>query len=171
MKTLKIAVVSLTLFTTIGVGNLGLSLPTTPIPIPHTEPVLVAKPIASTEIPKADILCLAKNIYHEARGEPLEGQIAVAQVTLNRVQSPRYHNSVCGVVYAYRQFSWTLDKSKKIKDRKAWKASVDLATAVLTKSIHLPHFPALYFHTPQVNPRWNRGKQVVARIGNHIFYS
>jgi len=171
MKTLKIAVVSLTLFTTIGVGNLGLSLPTTPIPIPHTEPVLVAKPIASTEIPKADILCLAKNIYHEARGEPLEGQVAVAQVTLNRVASGNFQNTICGVVYAERQFSWTLDKRLKVTDVKAWEASVDIAAAVLTKSVPLPNFKALYFHTKQVKPRWNRNKRVVAVIGNHIFYS
>lgn len=157
MKTLKIAVLSLALFTSLGVGNLGLNLPTKPIPI--------------TKIAKADIYCLAKNIYYEARGEPLEGQIAVAQVTMNRVASGAFHNTVCGVVYAYKQFSWTLDKGRRIRDRKAWNASVDLAAAVLTRSIALPDFPALYFHTPQVNPRWNRGKRIVARIGNHIFYS
>lgn len=161
MKTLKIAVFSLALLTSLGVGNLGLNLPVKAKP----------KPIPITKIAKADIHCLAKNIYYEARGEPLEGQIAVAQVTLNRVRSPQFHSTVCGVVYAYKQFSWTLDKDRRIRDRKAWSDAVDLAAAVLTKSIHLPHFPALYFHTPQVNPRWNRGKRVVARIGNHIFYS
>ena len=165
MKTLKIAVFSLALFTTMSLGNLHLDRlviqPAKPKPIP----------IPITKIAKADIHCLAKNIYYEARGEPLEGQIAVAQVTLNRVASKQFHSTVCGVVYAYRQFSWTLDKDRKIRDRKAWEEAVDLAAAVLTKSIPLPHFPALYFHTPQVNPRWNRGKRVVARIGNHIFYS
>jgi N-acetylmuramoyl-L-alanine amidase len=165
MKTLKIGITALALFTSLSLGNLGLDhLGIQPVK-PKPKPVPVAK------IPKADIYCLAKNIYYEARGEPLEGQIAVAQVTLNRVASKQFHSTVCGVVYAHKQFSWTLDKGRKIRDRKAWSDAVDLAAAVLTKSIPLPHFPALYFHTPQVNPRWNRGKRVVARIGNHIFYS
>ena len=119
---------------------------------------------------KADIDCLARNVYHEARGEPIEGQIAVAQVTVNRVESGEFQSSVCKAVYADRQFSWTT-KPKKIKDIKAWEASVAIATAVLTKSVHLPDFKALYFHTKQVKPTWNRGKRVLAVIGNHIFYA
>lgn len=119
----------------------------------------------------ADVECLAKNIYHEARGEGLAGKIAVAQVTVNRMESKRFQNTICGVVYAPSQFSWTLDKRKRVRDQQAWQASVSIARAVLTQAVRLPHFPALYFHTPQVNPRWNRDKTVVARIGNHIFYS
>ena len=119
----------------------------------------------------ADVECLAKNIYHEARGEGLAGKVAVAQVTVNRVASKQFQSTVCGVVYAPSQFSWTLDKRKRVRDEKAWQASVSIARAVLTQAVRLPNFPALYFHTPQVNPRWNRDKTVVARIGNHIFYS
>lgn len=119
----------------------------------------------------ADVECLAKNIYHEARGEGLAGKIAVAQVTVNRVASRQFQNTICGVVYAPRQFSWTLDKRKRVRDQKSWQASVSIARAVLTQAVRLPDFHALYFHTPQVNPRWNRNKIIVARIGNHIFYS
>ena len=119
----------------------------------------------------ADVECLAKNIYHEARGEGLAGKIAVAQVTINRVESRQFQNTICGVVYAPSQFSWTLDKRKRVRDQKSWQASVSIARAVLTQAVRLPDFPALYFHTPQVNPKWNRNKTVVARIGNHIFYS
>lgn len=118
-----------------------------------------------------DVECLAKNIYHESRNQPLEGQIAVAQVTLNRVRNPQFQNTVCGAVYAPSQFSWTLDKRKRVRDQQAWRASVNIARAVLTQSFKLPDFPALYFHTPQVNPRWSRGKKVLAKIGDHIFYS
>jgi N-acetylmuramoyl-L-alanine amidase len=128
-------------------------------------------PLKPLSAKKSDIECLARNIYHEARGEPIKGQIAVAQVTVNRVESGEFQSSICKAVYANRQFSWTLDKTKKIKDRKAWEASVVIATAVLTKSVHLPDFRALYFHTKQVKPRWNRTKRVVATIGNHIFYA
>ena len=125
----------------------------------------------SAEDRTKQLACLTKNIYYEAAFEPFEGKVAVAQVTMNRVASGAFHSTVCGVVYAYKQFSWTLDNTRKIRDRKAWEASVDLAVAVLTRSIPLPNFSALYFHTKQVRPHWNRNKRVVAVIGNHIFYS
>ena len=153
MKTLKVAAITLVAVTAL---NLGIST--------HQH-------VAKQKATQQDIACLAKNIYHEARGEPLEGQIAVAQVTLNRVQSGEFQNSVCEVVYANKQFSWTNTKHKKVRDQKAYDTAVTLATAVLTKSIPLPNFKALYFHTRQVKPSWNRKKQVVAVIGNHIFYS
>lgn len=153
MKTLKLGLLTIVLLMSTGLGTAL---------VPQTK-VHTAK--------LKDIECLARNIYHEARGEPLEGQVAVAQVTVNRVESGGFQSSVCNAVYANRQFSWTLDKSKKIKDRKAWEASIAVAKAVLTKSIYLPDFKALYFHTKQVKPRWNRNKRIVAVIGNHIFYS
>jgi N-acetylmuramoyl-L-alanine amidase len=153
MKTLKLGMLtmSLLLVGTLGTGTLA-----------QTTPV---------EASSQDIKCLARNIYHEARGEPLEGQLAVAQVTLNRVQSPRYHNTVCGVVYAYKQFSWTLDKHKRVRDAKAWRSALDVSRAVLTKSVHLPEFRATHFHTLQVKPYWAKTKTRVAVIGNHVFYS
>lgn len=128
-------------------------------------------PVHPVKASNTDIECLARNVYHEARGEPLWGQIAVAQVTVNRVESGGFQSSICRAVYAHRQFSWTIGKPKKVKDIKAWEASVAVATAVLTKSVHLPDFKALYFHTKQVKPTWNRNKRVLAVIGNHIFYA
>lgn len=161
MKTLKSGIAALALLTSLGLGNLSLDhLGTSSL-----------KRIPITQVPKAEIFCLAKNIYHEARGESFEGQLAVAQVTMNRVASGAFNKTVCGVVYAHKQFSWTLDARRRVTDTKAWEASVDIAAAVLTRSIHLPNFKALYFHTKQVHPRWNRKKRVVAVIGNHIFYS
>jgi spore germination cell wall hydrolase CwlJ-like protein len=127
-----------------------------------------------TQIIKAkaqDIECLAKNIYHEARGEPFHGQVAVALVTVNRVASGLFQNTVCKVVYANRQFSWTLDKNKKIRDSKAWASAVEVATAVLSRQVYHPDFTAVYFHTKQVRPKWAKTKIVTARIGNHIFYA
>jgi len=153
MKTLKLGMLTATLLLagTLGIGTLA---PATPVK-------------ASAK----DIECLARNIYHEARGESLEGQLAVAQVTLNRVQSPRYHSSVCGVVYAHRQFSWTLDKHKRVRDAKAWRAALDISRAVLTKSIDLSEFSATHFHTTAIKPYWTKTKTRVAVIGNHVFYS
>jgi spore germination cell wall hydrolase CwlJ-like protein len=153
MKTLKLGMLTMTLLLvgTLGIGTLA---PTTPVK-------------ASAK----DIHCLARNIYHEARGEPLEGQLAVAQVTLNRVHSQQHQNTVCGVVYAHKQFSWTLDKTKRIRDAKAWRDALTISRAVLTQSVALPNFQALHFHTRQIKPYWAKTKTRVAVIGNHVFYS
>jgi N-acetylmuramoyl-L-alanine amidase len=120
---------------------------------------------------KAELDCLAKNIYYEARGEPIQGKIAVAQVTLNRViHRTQFDSSICQVVYAKRQFSWTHEKHKPPSGT-AWQESQLLAKAVVDGVTHIPEFKALYFHTRQVNPRWNKNKKVIARIGNHTFYA
>ena len=118
-----------------------------------------------------DILCLAKNIYFESRGEPITGKIAVALVTLNRVNhGTLFDKTVCKVVYAHKQFSWT-DTNYKIKDGYAWQEAQALAYGILKGFILVPSMNALYFHTKQVNPHWARTKTIVAVIGNHIFYS
>lgn len=153
MKTLKLGILFLTLVTSATLGT-------------ATNAHRVTQ-LASQQ----DIECLAKNIYHEARGEGLYGQIAVAQVTVNRVISGKFQASICEAVYASKQFSWTIGKPKRVKDGKAWQDAVTIATAVLTKSVHLPDFKALYFHTRQVQPKWAKTKRVVAVINNHIFYS
>lgn len=153
MKILKLGVLASTLLVT-----LTLATGTLPRVIPVKANI-------------ADIECLAKNIYHEARGEGIQGQVAVAQVTINRTQSGKFQNTICKTVYAPSQFSWTLDKRKRVRDSKAWKASVAVATAVLSNTVVLPKFNALFFHTKQVKPRWAKHKQVVAVINNHIFYS
>ena len=119
---------------------------------------------------KTDLNCLAQNIYHEARGEPIEGQIAVALVVTNRVISGLFQNTVCGVVYAKEQFSWTQDSTKTIVDAKAFKVAKEIAAGVLDQSIHLPDFTALYFHNRTVRPQWRKTKLLVAQIGNHVFY-
>jgi len=119
----------------------------------------------------AELLCLAKNIYYEARGEPINGKIAVAQVTLNRVtHRTQFEASICGVVYAKNQFSWTMEKHREPRGP-AWHEAKALAKAVVVGTVHLPDFKALYFHNLTVKPQWNRTKELVARIGNHIFYA
>ena len=119
----------------------------------------------------AELLCLAKNIYYEARGEPMRGKIAVAQVTLNRVtHRTQFQSSICGVVYAKHQFSWTNERHKEPRGE-AWREAKELAKAVVDGSVHLPDFKALYFHNLTVQPRWRKTRELVARIGNHIFYA
>lgn len=128
----------------------------------------------STQLQQAvnkDIHCLAQNIYHEARSEPLGGQIAVAQVTVNRVKASKFKKTVCDIVFQPHQFSWTTNKRLRVRDSKAWRASLAVARAVLTNSVRLPNFTATHYHTKTVNPIWNRNKTILAVIGNHIFYA
>lgn len=114
--------------------------------------------------------CLARNIYHESRGEPFLGQVAVAQVTLNRAKHRLWPSNLCAVVYQRAQFSWTLTQRKQVRDTKAWRESMIIARAVLLGTLHIPNFHATHFHTKQVKPQWRHNLQVVATIGNHIFY-
>jgi len=119
----------------------------------------------------AELLCLAKNIYYEARGEPTRGKIAVAQVTLNRVtHRTEFQSSICQVVYAKHQFSWTMEQHREPRGP-AWHEAQELAKAVIIGTAYLPNFKALYFHNLTVQPQWNKTKELVARIGNHIFYA
>jgi len=119
----------------------------------------------------AELLCLAKNIYYEARGEPMHGKIAVAQVTLNRVtHRTEFQSSICQVVYAKHQFSWTMGARHEPRGE-AWLEAKAIAKAVLIGTAHLPQFKALYFHNLTVKPQWNKTKELVAKIGNHIFYA
>lgn len=111
-------------------------------------------------------VCLARAIYHEARGEPLRGQIAVGLVTLNRVKHPSYPNTICGVVYQPHQYSWT--KTHK-RYQQPDQHSMELArTLILNQHQHLRGFEATHFYVKTKDPRWGLTK--VATIGNHNFY-
>lgn len=123
---------------------------------------------------QADRECLALNIYHEARGEPEEGQIAVAHVTLNRVESPRFPNNICSVVWQSGQFSWTQDGRSDIpRDRAAWVRSQELADIALDWHDMGEDFShgATFYHANYVNPFWASIFDHVVTIGVHIFYS
>lgn len=115
-----------------------------------------------------ELTCLAKNVYFEARGESYKGKMAVAKVTMNRVSSGLFPNTVCGVVYQPKQFSWVKGK-KAITDKAAWQESLDVATSALAGEYGpLVGFKALYFHNAKVKPTW--GKRLIATIGGHKFY-
>jgi spore germination cell wall hydrolase CwlJ-like protein len=140
------------------------------LPLSKAE-VILNTAYKTVKATNAEIMCLAKNIYYEARGEPLHGKIAVAQVTLNRVtHRTEFQSSICGVVYAKHQFSWTMEKYREPRGP-AWQEAQALAKAVVIGTVYLPDFKALYFHNLTVKPQWNKTKELVARIGNHIFYA
>ena len=118
-----------------------------------------------------ELRCLAMNVYYEARGESRRGQLAVAAVTLNRKRSRYYPDSVCGVVWQPRQFSWTdQDIWHRPRDRRAWRRAMTLAREAFQDKVPLPVIKATHFHAHYVLPQWSSKMKRVVRIGNHLFY-
>jgi N-acetylmuramoyl-L-alanine amidase len=133
---------------------------------------IVATPLSAYT--DAERNCLALNIYHEARGEPAEGQIAVAHVTLNRVESRRFPNNICDVVWQSRQFSWTHDgRSDTPRDAAAWDTAQRIADiAINWHSVGEDFsYSALFYHADYVTPYWSYIFEPTVTIGVHIFYS
>ena len=117
-----------------------------------------------------NIACLARNVYFEARGEPLAGQYAVAEVTMNRLALAPAPRTVCSVVYQKSAFSWTDSAELPEPDGEAWQRALKVAEAVYYGR-HEPRLEgALYYHADYVKPDWAKDKRRIARIGSHIFY-
>lgn len=127
-----------------------------------------------------DLRCLTQNVYHEARGESLAGQHAVAEVTLNRVASDRFPDTLCEVVHEQRwdrirkrhvgAFSWTeLEVTADVSDP-AYKTARRVARDVYYRRSEPRVEEALFYHASYIRPSWARSKQKVATIGQHIFY-
>lgn len=132
-----------------------------PVVIPNAVPLYSDK----------DEDCLAKNIYYEAGIEAEAGKYAVAQVTMNRLASGRWGKTVCEVVFAKAQFSWT--KKKKLEKPKgnAWMDSQWVAHRVLRGDTKTELSDAMFYHASYVNPYWKNTKAKIMQVGTHIFYS
>lgn len=122
----------------------------------------------------AEELCLAKAVYFEARGESLEGQLAVAEVILNRVASERYPDTICDVVTQPAQFSFIRRGRfpRPNTGSEAWHkalAVADVARKRIAKAAIAPN--VLWYHASYVAPVWGKRLTRAARIGTHIFYS
>ena len=135
-------------------------------------------------------ICLALNTYHEAKNQSLVGQVATAQVVMNRVEDDRFPSTVCEVVkegptrpswedpkkeYPIRhrcQFSWYCDgKPDTPKNEKAWRKAQDVAFLVLYNKIQLDVTEgATHYHATYVRPAWAKTKKRTTRIEKHIFY-
>ena len=135
--------------------------------------------VMSIKVREQQLECLAINIYREAGYEPFEGKVAVAQVTLNRVENGRFGKDVCGVVYQKNvvmervvcQFSWYCDRTHRNRpvNKEAYNESYEVAKKVLLEGFRLSVLKdALFYHATYVNPRWNLEK--IGTIGQHIFY-
>lgn len=120
----------------------------------------------ASQAASADEHCLAIAVYYEARGEPLAGQAAVAQVILNRVASGRFASSVCGVIRQPGQFSFSHSASPPAN--RDWRVAKAIAHDAFAGEIDGPASGALYFHASYVAPNWGRAR--IVTIGRHIFY-
>lgn len=155
------------------------------IAVPTTDPAVYQPSRWTYKDIKKETMCLAKNIYYEARGQVMPGQIAVALVTFNRVKAKRFPDSICKVVWQKRkskktgkmvaQFSWTLDgNSNNPPNSDTWKETYSLAETMLDErsldNFSDPTGGAQFYHNTQVDPYWNDSMSKVATIGEHIFY-
>lgn len=128
--------------------------------------------IAPTTARADELTCLALNIYWEARNQSMAGQLAVAQVTLNRVSDPRYADNVCDVVYEHKQFSWYWDgKSDTPKEPRAWEKANLIASAALHGSRHVAFRDVTHYHAVYIEPFWKDYMVQIAMIGDHVFYA
>lgn len=130
--------------------------------------VQLPKPILN----QREMDCLADNVFYEARGEPRLGKIAIAYVTLNRVASGQFSNTICGVVHQRNrngcQFSWVCSRPKTRREPQVYNDILLIAEHVMSYNELDPTHGALYFE------RYNRHykhRLVLARIGHHVFYS
>ena len=114
--------------------------------------------------------CLASAIYFEAKGEPLDGQLAVARVILNRAQSGRFASTTCGVVFQRGQFSFVRGGSMPAIAHTSsnWRTAVAIAKIAQDDLWESTTDDALYFHARRVAPGWRMAR--VGAIGNHVFY-
>ena len=116
--------------------------------------------------------CLIKNIYYEAGVEDIRGKYAVAHVTLNRLKSGQWGNNICSVVYAKKQFSWTLQKKLPKPDANVWAESREVAINALNGARVHGLKKSLYYHAVYIkDPKWVDNKHEAGQIGNHVFYN
>jgi spore germination cell wall hydrolase CwlJ-like protein len=134
--------------------------------------------LTEDEFRSRELRCMATAIYFEARDEPVRGQIAVGQVIMNRIRSPFYPKTVCGVVYQGErlrtgcQFSFTCTgKHNAVKEKEEWATAVKLAKQVIAGEVWMKEVGyATHYHATYVHPSWRHELDKVAQIGGHIFY-
>lgn len=151
--------------------DVGSALPAAAMTEGLTEEWLLSQPKPTGD---AEWKCLTEALYFEARGESLEGQIAVAEVILNRAESPLYPRTVCGVVKQRGgggcQFSYVCHGKTKMREKAAADLSGRIARAMLDGAPRILTAGATHFHTRSVKPSWSKRFSRTAAIGAHLFY-
>lgn len=148
------------------------ALSTTPAPAPGLAYASLAAAVAAQDAPGAmssELECLAGAVYFESKGEPLSGQLAVAEVIINRTTSGRFPTSICSVVKQPGQFSFVRGgRIPAVSANTQYRTATAIAKVALADAWDSPASKALYFHARRVSPNW--GKARVAMIGNHVFF-
>lgn len=138
--------------------------------------------INTNNINPREAYCLSLNIYQEARGEPLSGQVAVANVVKNRVKSKYYPNTYCEVVQQRRgkicQFSWYCDglndhpvfKNRETVKARAFQRAVEISLKIMDNIIIDNTEGSTHFHADRVEPYWSKNLVKTVHYGGHIFY-
>ncbi len=148
------------------------SVATAPVAAPGLAYASLAAAVAAQDMGGAmsdELECLADAVYFESKGEPLAGQLAVAEVILNRTTSGRFQATICSVVKQPGQFSFV--RGGRIPDApegRQYRTATAIAKVALADAWDSPASKALYFHARRVSPGWNRAR--VATIGNHVFF-
>lgn len=126
---------------------------------------------APTDANVEQAICMARNVYHEARGESPQGQAAVAYVVLNRADSPYFPNTPCAVVKQRSQFSWVRSSLNAYPNEwGAYEDAMKVAVTAMQGTLSNPIGNATYFHASRLGtPGWTKGFRTVAVIGQHKF--
>lgn len=145
-------------------------------PLPEAEETAsyqtLSDAVAAQDMPAdadSELHCLAVGVYYESKGEPLAGQLAVAEVILNRASSGRFARSVCGVLKQRGQFSFVRGGALPTPpNNPQWRKAMAVAQVARKDLWESPVENALYFHARYVSPGWKRSR--VGTVGNHVFY-
>jgi len=163
-------------------ASLGLDGLTDPAPLSEATPVFeqqvqptraladLVGDFAGSETVDAETECLARAVYWESRGEPLSGQLAVAEVVINRARSGRFASTLCGVVRQPSQFSFVRRGAipRPPAGSRDWHVAVAIARIATEQRAEGGAPRALFFHARRINPGWRLTR--VATVGNHVFY-
>ncbi len=151
-------------------GSVAMALATGALHVDSLTQLVGDMPVDSALAP--DLRCLAQAIYFEARGEPIEGQLAVAEVVINRAKSGLYPDNYCDVVTQPAQFSFVRHGQIPTADESsaAWQRAEAIAEIAEQNLWRSKASGALYFHATYVRPSWARQKVELAQIDTHIFY-
>ena len=142
--------------------------------------IIIKAPKQRQLVDKKELDCMASNIYFEASTQSRIGKIAVSQVTMNRVRSPKFPNSVCEVVYQgpknpknskLCQFSWFCDgKPDVIRSKRMWRECIYVAKYVILGGVPDITHQSTHYHANYVNPWWAKKMKLTVSLGDHIFY-
>lgn len=123
------------------------------------------------ELPRQDINCIARAVYHEARGEPVMGQIAVAHVILNRAHSGTYSQKICEVVYQPNQFTGLSPATSIDYSSPEWGSAIETAIFSYTGFVEDPTHGAQWYYAQKKidKPKWAEGKKLLTKINGHTF--